>query len=1479
MRYGEFFDVVIESGIAPGKAPVDSILELIFRKIPSRDENPIIVLSHDGEKYVRISLSRLRFITWSLMKKMEKLGLRPGDSVTLSHLTGTNELFVLLVFSALAASGVRTLLPMFVEPKDLGEWLRISGSKLFLSSGKELLDLDGHEKEKEILEKLPGLLDPLDIRHLDFIEDFSLRSLIHGSHREREYLDDDLVSRCRGSIKSGTELLMITTSGTSGKSKLVTYNHGAMINNCMAWRKAGFLDREVLGGRGFTPHFAHTMGVRAYMNALWCGSPLCLVKTDWFSEKPETARYLLLKMKPEHITGGPSVFSSFLELARVFPELKNELFSGFKTLVSSGAPYDMEVAEKIESATGLKLHNAFGMTETQQVLSTVFSGEKEHPGSHMGQPLPGVTVGLKRFLNFKKLYKLYFKSPFGYSDISGLREEEPHDRIPKGFFYSEDIVRYEGGELRFEGRENKDFLNNGYGVKVPLSYLDEYYRKLKDHFLHMEYFPVKGEYGLAALLFLREPDLHDPSDIITRTRVLDRFRNIIREINNELYTKLEPFEFNHRFISRFTIINRVAPKSVKGNVSRSRIDEDFNNAIRELTDPFSSSRGIVKMGLPEFHLDKYTRYNNPRLGLLLETLGIDYTYHRAEKDSLYTRIDGEEVEILDFVGGFGANLLGHNNSELKRVVTGFLERDEVPLLDQGSIQKHTGDFAEKLTMTVGKITGKAYYAVFGSTGAEAVEMALHHALLEWNARIDRMEERQLQRFGDYPSAGVVETWKRNREIIERYPVNVIALEGGFHGHTSGARSVLGSVGKRLPFRRMNSVEPLFETDSGDYRTRIGDLVKEHVIPIKRIVERDGALVAEEFGLRCVIAAIAEPLLGEGGVREVDRDFLHYLAGFDFPLIIDEIQTGLGRTGRFLASEGITSDYYLFSKSLGGGIEKVSALLIDTNRYRSSFGEYYTSTFGGGGLGSKVGSKVLEIVERDDIPEAAREKGKKLFRKLDAIREEYPEVLKAVNGRGLFIGLHLRGFRESEILLLRIIDSRKLLGKLYAVYLLKKHGIRTAPTLSAPNVLRIQPSAYITDENIDRLAAAVRDLAGTVSSKSMHRLFSVLMDGDPFEDNRGKIPECGFFYSKLDKAKKGSVKIAFISHFVYPLEELRMMEPALCGASDTGLRILFNKLQFLLEMKPFIGYAKNIFNGKVNFIHIALPIDSSELERMHRTGRRRKVVSRIQDAVDMAAGMGVSAVSLGGFISILSNDGLALAEPGSTRIVTGNTLTAVAGFKRFIGEILHNEKFLKRNTLGIVGATGNIGSRITMELFKLHELFGKIVLIGRKRGKLERLKSHLLSMARNGNLPRVDVEIATDVIVLKECDIISIATSSNDPIVYPHHLSEQREYLISDLSVPFAVSKAVLKMPNVTFLPFISYVSLPFDKDFVISSQTPPGSVFCCAAEAILYGLEPVDEQLRGRITSKGIAAMTRLGEKYGVFGRMGTVKTFKATKG
>jgi len=247
--------------------------------------------------------------------------------------------------------------------------------------------------------------------------------------------------------------------------------------------------------------------------------------------------------------------------------------------------------------------------------------------------------------------------------------------------------------------------------------------------------------------------------------------------------------------------------------------------------------------------------------------------------------------------------------------------------------------------------------------------------------------------------------------------------------------------------------------------------------------------------------------------------------------------------------------------------------------------------------------------------------------------------------------------------------------------------------------------------------------------------------------------------------------------------------------------------------------------------------------------------------------------LGGYASILSRNGLALVEPPGTRIVTGNTLTAASGIHRLAEEIRKRRAAGKKLTLGVVGASGNIGAIIVESLLRDDGIFERVVLVDRKKDKIEAFAAGLDRGAFGGVL-----ETTVDLQALRRCDIISVSTNTNDPIVFPHHLKESGPVLISDVSVPSALAAAVAGLPNVTTLPFASYVALPDDPDFVISSHTPRGAAFCCAAEAMLCGLEALDVPLKGRITLEAIDRMTDLALRHGLFERLGSVGSFQAAR-
>ncbi len=197
---------------------------------------------------------------------------------------------------------------------------------------------------------------------------------------------------------------------------------------------------------------------------------------------------------------------------------------------------------------------------------------------------------------------------------------------------------------------------------------------------------------------------------------------------------------------------------------------------------------------------------------------------------------------------------------------------------------------------------------FGNSGSEAVEIAMKHALLETGGQ------------------------------------TFLTLDGAFHGKTLGALQLTSNKALRRPFALRG-------------------------FRVRRVRPNDMQHLEATFtSVRRPAGFFFEPIQGEGGVRPVGREFLGRIAELcaehRIPLIADEYQTGLGRTGSFLASHafGVRPDYIILSKALGGGIAKISAVLIDRRRYRAEFDLLHSSTFASDGFSCGVGLKFLEMLE-------------------------------------------------------------------------------------------------------------------------------------------------------------------------------------------------------------------------------------------------------------------------------------------------------------------------------------------------------------------------------------------------------------------------------------------------------------------------------------------------------------------------------------
>ncbi len=320
---------------------------------------------------------------------------------------------------------------------------------------------------------------------------------------------------------------------------------------------------------------------------------------------------------------------------------------------------------------------------------------------------------------------------------------------------------------------------------------------------------------------------------------------------------------------------------------------------------------------------------------------------RGEGCTLY---DDRGKKYLDFLGGLAVNSLGYAHPEILAVL-----RDDVEtLLHVSNLLYHPyqGPLAERLVRKAG--LDRAFFA---NTGTEAIEGVL---------KLARAYARK----------------RHPREPFERY--EVLALENSFHGRSLGALSLTWPEKYRKPF------EPL--------------------LPGARFVRlNDVAHLRESFTPR-VAAIVVEVIQGEGGVVEVREEFLKEAEALcrsnDALLVCDEIQCGLGRTGRFFAFQkfDLKPDVVVVAKPLAAGLPLAAILAREEVGQAFSLGEH-GSTFAGGPLQCRLALKFLEILDRPGFLGHVREVGAYFRKQLEKLQGELP-IIRDVRGEGLMLGAEL-----------------------------------------------------------------------------------------------------------------------------------------------------------------------------------------------------------------------------------------------------------------------------------------------------------------------------------------------------------------------------------------------------------------------------------------------------------------------------------------
>jgi putrescine aminotransferase len=364
-------------------------------------------------------------------------------------------------------------------------------------------------------------------------------------------------------------------------------------------------------------------------------------------------------------------------------------------------------------------------------------------------------------------------------------------------------------------------------------------------------------------------------------------------------------------------------------------------------------------------------------------------------------------EFLDFLGGFGMMDLGWRHPTVIETVKAQLERSPMP--SQELLDPLRGVLAKLLASIT---PGDLKYSWFGASGTEANEAAM--------------------------------------KIAKLYTGKTAFIVGvrAFHGKTMGSLSLMGKSDFRAQMGAMYGGQ-VYHVPFGD-----ADAVEKQL----EICEKVGVGVA---------AVMFEPIQGESGAIVPPDDFWPRIREatkkYKVLLIADEVQTGLGRTGKLWGVENwnVVPDIMTVAKSLGGGVMPISATITTEEIYQPMMYPnpfMHTTTTGGNALACAAAISTIHVILRERLWEQAAEKGAYLIPQLEKFVSQYPQIYEKITGKGLLIGMH---FRSPEI-------GYKVSAGLF------RRNILVSGTLTSAQTVRIEPPLIVTKEQLDILLDRLGD---------------------------------------------------------------------------------------------------------------------------------------------------------------------------------------------------------------------------------------------------------------------------------------------------------------------------------------------------------------------------------------------------------------------